>query len=253
MFRFYLLRLLCRLPLAGAVLYLYIARREVLAAAAAFKLGGPLTPLHALWALLMLNMLLHLLPVGPLSLAGKKQFARYYKPLPAGEGGPAAYNKRQANRRAGLAMALWLGCHAPLFPLCRAGLIGPPELILLSTAYFVADLVCVLFFCPFQKWLIKCRCCLDCRIFEWGHFMMYTPMLFFISFYSYSLFFVACLLLLRWEINFARHPERFGPGTNGALRCADCREKLCRIKTRGHRPDVGAATSGSPLRRRQHR
>jgi hypothetical protein len=231
MFRFYLLRLLLRLPVVGAVFYLYVAQREVLAAAA-FRLSGPLTPLQILWALLMLNMLLQLLPMGPLSLAGKKQFARYYRPLSGGSlpSGPLRAYMRRVNRRAGLTLALWLGGHALLIPFYLKGIIGPPQLILLSGAYFLADLVCILFFCPIQKWLLKCRCCIDCRIFDWGHFLMYTPMLLFRSFYSDSLLFLAGLLLLRWEINFARHPERFWPAANAALSCANCREKLCRLK-----------------------
>ena len=231
MFRLYLLRLLCRLSIAGAVLYLYIAEREVLAAAPGFWLSGPLTPLTILWALLTLNMITHLLPVSPLSLAGKKQFARYYQPAAEiiDQQKLRAYVAR-VNRRAGLVLVIWLGCHALLIPLCLNNILGPPELILLSAAYFVADLVCILFFCPFQKWLMKCRCCVECRIFEWGHFMMYTPMLFFRSFYSYSLFFLATLLLLKWEIAFVRRPQHFWPGANAALQCGNCRDKLCNFK-----------------------
>ena len=211
------------MPVFGAILYLYATQRAALASAVDFKLGGPFSPLHALWALLMLNMLLHLLPISPLSLAGKKQFARYYKPRPGQLNQTAlkAYARR-VNKRAALVMALWLSCHALLIPLCLQGLIGPAELILLSGAYFVADMICMLFFCPFKKWLMKCRCCIQCRIFEWGHFMMYTPMLFFKSLYSYSLFFMACLLMLKWEIAFARRPERFWPDANTALNCVHC-------------------------------
>jgi len=231
MFKFYIIRLLLRIPVAGAVLYLYVYNREVLAGAVRFSLSGPFGLLHILWALLMLNMLVHLLPCGPFSPAGKKQFARHYRPVSAEVDRQSlrAYVRR-VNRRAGLTMVVWLGCHGLLLPLCLAGLIGPAELIVLSTLYLVADLVCMLFFCPFQKWLMKCRCCIDCRIFEWGHFMMYTPMIFFISFYSYSLFFMACLLLLKWEISFARRPERFWSGANAALQCANCPDKLCQVK-----------------------
>ncbi|MCL1906175.1 MAG: hypothetical protein FWG06_04105 [Clostridiales bacterium] len=231
MFRVYLLRLLFRLSLAGAVIYMYAARREILAAAPGFSLGGPFTPLHILWALLMLDMLPHFFPTRRNSLAGKKQFSSYYKPLAAGAPPQklTEYVKR-VNKRAGMVMAVWLGCHALLIPLCLKGVIGPPELIALSAAYSVADLVCILFFCPFQKWFMKCRCCIDCRIFEWGHFMMFTPMLFFKSVYSCSLFLCAFLLLLEWEINFARRPRQFWPTANAALNCVNCRDKLCRIK-----------------------
>jgi hypothetical protein len=41
---------------------------------------------------------------------------------------------------------------------------------------------------------------------------------------------MALALLLRWEITFFRHPERFSKNTNGYISCANCTEKLCRHK-----------------------
>jgi hypothetical protein len=61
--------------------------------------------------------------------------------------------------------------------------------------------------------------------------MMFTPMLFIKNFYSWSLFFTSVVVLIHWEIIYAQHPERFWEGSNLNLRCANCREKTCQIKT----------------------
>jgi len=38
------------------------------------------------------------------------------------------------------------------------------------------------------------------------------------------------VLLVEWEITYHAHPERFFDETNAALRCANCKEKLCSHK-----------------------
>lgn len=238
MFRLYLARLLLRLPLAGAVLYLYLFQRGTLLTALDFRLLAPFGPLHIIWALLLGSMLWHLLPQSPLSQAGRKQFARNYQPQNQAidRAALAAYRRRQ-NAGALRVMLLWLAANAVFFLLYWRGVIGAAELLLLSTAYFVGDLVCMIIFCPFQRWLMKNRCCIDCRIFDWGHFMMYTPFIPLLgSFFCASLFAVACLLLLHWELSLARHPERFWPGGNTNLNCANCRDRLCVIRRRKRKP-----------------
>ena len=77
---------------------------------------------------------------------------------------------------------------------------------------------------------MKNKCCINCRIHDWGHFMMFTPMLFIKNFYSWSLFFTSLVVLIHWEIVYAQHPERFWEGSNKTLQCANCKEKTCQIK-----------------------
>ena len=36
--------------------------------------------------------------------------------------------------------------------------------------------------------------------------------------------------MLRWELTFYRHPERFSENTNEYLSCKNCTEKLCTHK-----------------------
>jgi len=36
--------------------------------------------------------------------------------------------------------------------------------------------------------------------------------------------------MLRWELAYLRHRERFFESSNSALRCSQCQEQLCRCK-----------------------
>jgi len=231
MFKRYMLRLLARLIIAGGIIYIYLFRRELLPAVFDFRPFTSFSLPQILWLLLMADMICHLLPRSALLLAGRKKLPRAYCPPPRPIDRPAlmAYSRRM-NIRAARMMLLWLTGNAFFAILYFTRIIGPAELLLLWAAFFAGDMICMLFFCPFQKWLIKCRCCLDCRVADWGHFMMYTPLLFIKSFFSWSLFFTACLVLLHWEISCYRHPERFWPPGNKALQCGNCTDRLCRIK-----------------------
>ena len=95
---------------------------------------------------------------------------------------------------------------------------------------YLCDLVCVLFFCPFQTFLMGNRCCVNCRIFAWGSWMMAAPLMCVPHWYSWSLFGMGLAVLAVWERRYARYPERFWEGSNRLLQCAHCQEQLCRYK-----------------------
>ena len=124
----------------------------------------------------------------------------------------------------------WIGLNAIIGLLYYVHIIDREILLLISLAYSVCDMICILFFCPFQTWFMKNKCCTTCRIYNWDYAMMFTPMVFIPSLFSWSLLLFALLLLLRWEVSFRRHPERFLEETNCSLDCANCREKLCHHK-----------------------
>jgi len=60
--------------------------------------------------------------------------------------------------------------------------------------------------------------------------MMFTPMLFIKNFFSWSLFFTSLIVLIHWEIQYSKHPERFWEGSNSTLKCLNCKERTCQIK-----------------------
>lgn len=231
MFRRYMLRLAGRIIILLCIFYIYLFHRPQLEAFVDFRLLGPVTPLHLLWGILMAGMLLHLLPRARITMGGRKSRAETYAAPPQG------YDRLQLleyvqlmNIRAWRVMLAWIFFSAVFGALYLCDIIGNAEMIMLSMLYFVGDLVCILIFCPFQTFFMGNRCCVNCRIFDWGHFMMYTPMLFIPSFFSWSLFFTACVVLIRWELAYAKHPERFWRGSNLAIRCENCADRICRIK-----------------------
>ena len=115
-----------------------------------------------------------------------------------------------------------------------AGILDDGILILLCSAYSICDIICILFFCPFQTWFMKNKCCSSCRMYNWDYAMMFTPLFFVRRGYAWGLLALSVALLIRWEITFYLHPERFSEKTNDYLRCANCTEKLCSHKKQLH-------------------
>ena len=77
---------------------------------------------------------------------------------------------------------------------------------------------------------MKNRCCVNCRIFAWGSWMMAAPLMCVPHWYAWSLFGAGLLVLAVWERRYFLHPERFWSGSNRLLQCAHCQEQLCRYK-----------------------
>lgn len=181
--------------------------------------------LTVIWLVYAVEMILRFFPSKIESPGCQKQFARNY--LPTGEEKP----RLQSWKRTFAVAAVWLMLNAVIGILYMVGIIDAGILVLISLAYGVCDMICILFFCPFQTWFMKNRCCTDCRIYNWDFAMMFTPYVFIPSVYTWSLLGMSLLLLLRWEITLHRHPERFAANTNACLSCKNCHEKLCTHKT----------------------
>ena len=161
------------------------------------------------------------------SMGCQKQFVHNYIPTVESEGG----RHRLGTWRSTLAVLLaWLGLNGAIAALYYTGIIDAGILVLVFLFYSVSDMVCILFFCPFQTWFMKNKCCGSCRIYNWDYAMMFTPLVFIPNVYTYTILGVALLLLLYWEIAALCHPERFYEETNGCLSCACCKEKLCHHK-----------------------
>ena len=230
MFFIYMLRLVCRVLIFLAVLYCYFAHREMLHDIMTDQFFHGFTPLHVLWMILMAGMVIHLLPVR-ITMGGFKSRPINYREPEGGFDrlGLLEYVQKM-NERAWRVLLLWLSGNAVFAILYLCNIIGVEELLLLTLFYFTSDVICMMLFCPFQKYMMGNRCCVNCRIFDWGHMMMYTPMILIRSFFSWSLIFMALIVMLRWELLFARHPERFWRGSNASIRCENCKDKMCRIK-----------------------
>ena len=211
-----------------------------------------------IWIVYALEMLLRFFPSSLESMGCQKIFRKNYRPVP-----DAPPDRKRIDRGLGRTIAAWVGLNGAIGALYLLGLIDWGILFLLSLAYGVCDMVCILFFCPFQTWFMKNKCCGTCRIYNWDYAMMFTPLLFVPAAYTWSLCAMGAALLIEWEIIRARRPERFDEVSNAALRCENCPEKLCAHKTQLQRflvkhrhmiriplPPVAGPRSGAESRKR---
>ena len=178
-----------------------------------------------IWAVFVAEMLLRFFPFSVESKGCQKQFKRNFIPtdmtkpnLPSGKG-------------TALSLGSWILLNGIIAVLYFTGIIDASILILISLFYSVCDMICILYFCPFQTWFMKNKCCGSCRIYNWDYAMMFTPIAFIPHPYTLSLFGISLVLLIVWEIFFRVHPERFAENTNACLSCENCTEKLCHHKT----------------------
>ena len=126
-----------------------------------------------------------------------------------------------------LVALIWIGANAVFGLLHRLEIFDDGMMILLASCYSICDIICILFFCPFQSWFLHNKCCATCRIYNWDYAMMFTPLFFINRWYGWVLLGMAFVLMLKWELTFYKHPERFSEQTNGYIGCANCTEKLC--------------------------
>ncbi len=173
------------------------------------------------WAVFVVEMILRFFPSKLESPGCQKQFAGNY--IKSGETEVVIPD----NNATVLVALVWIVFNGLFGAANMAGLLDDDIMILLCSAYSVCDMICILFFCPFQTWFMKNKCCSACRIYNWDYAMMFTPLFFVRRDYAWSLLALSVALLVRWEITFYRHPERFSEKTNEYLRCANCTEKLC--------------------------
>ena len=176
------------------------------------------------WAIFVVDMTLRFFPSRFESPGCQKQFAQNY--IKSGSTDIVI----QDNNAAILVALVWIVFNAIFGALHMAGILDDGIMILLCSAYSVCDMICILFFCPFQTWFLKNKCCSTCRIYNWDYAMMFTPLFFVQKTYTWSLLVLSIALLVRWELTFFRHPERFSERTNDYLRCQNCTEKLCTHK-----------------------
>ena len=230
-----------RLSLISTLHYVKLVYRSALflAALAVYVMGrvrsedGALTDMlrrnpvmDLVWIVFAVEMVFRFFPSRLESMGCQKQFAGNF--VPDRTGMVPAW--REGSRGALWVLAAWVALNGAIGALYFTGVIDGGILLLISLAYSVCDMICILFFCPFQTWFMKNKCCTACRIYNWDYPMMFTPLLFVPGVYTWSLVVLALGLLARWEITYALHPERFYESTNRSLACASCQEKLCHHK-----------------------
>ena len=214
-------RLVYRSVLFLAVLIAYIMERIKYGNLIIFE---QLAIVRAVWVIFVIEMALRFFPSRLESPGCQKQFSGNY--IKSG----ITEISVQDNHATMLVALIWICLNAVIGAFYMSGLLDDGIMILICCAYSVCDMICILFFCPFQSWFLKNKCCSTCRIYNWDYAMMFTPLFFLKNPYSWSLLAMALILMIRWELTFYLHPERFSEKTNDYLKCANCTEKLCTHK-----------------------
>ncbi len=224
----YFLRLTGRIVIFIVVIMLYVFDVEKFNIADGWNFFCEFSPLHLLWIIWMWDMVLQLIPVkAHISIGSQKVFESLFRPIKE----KVNYKNlkkyiKDTTASAYKVMVIWVALTAAISILYLLGIIDTGMMIIISTAFYVCDLICVLIWCPFRL-IMKNKCCTTCRIFNWDHLMMFLPIVAVNSFYSWTLIAVSFLIWLIWEICVFTYPERFWENSNMALKCSECTDKLC--------------------------
>ena len=223
----YIARLVGRCVVLLCAVALYILRPQAFDILQGFAFFKKFSLLHLLWLVWMLDMLFQLIPAKDVALGSHKHMEFRFRPVLEKINFQALKDHIAATTRAAYKVFLiWTLLILSLGLLKFLGVLADAHLLLVSILFYVCDLICVLIWCPFRL-IMKNKCCTTCRIFNWDHLMMFSPLFFMGGFYGLSLAFLAFAAWLVWELCVMMYPERFWDKSNLALKCSECTDKLC--------------------------
>ena len=225
--KIYFIRLILRIIILIASIVLFVIAPEQFDIVNGWNFFAEFSIFHLLWLTWIFDMVTQLMPIKNIALGSQKLFKEKFRPLQK----LLDWDKLRdyiikTNKAAGKVLVVWIAFILVLGILKFVGILKNEHLFLISITFYVCDLICVLIWCPFRLMLGN-KCCTTCRIFNWDHLMMFTPMLFVGSFFSISLIVWSIVDFLIWEIWIYLHPERFWENSNMALKCSECTDKLC--------------------------
>jgi len=224
----YMARLVGRCVVFVLCVLMFILRPEEFDILQGLNFFDGFSVFHLLWAIWIIDMILQLVPVKEhIPLGSQKHMKQRFRPIREKINKNALKAHIQATTKSAYKVfVLWAVLIAVLGILHHKEYITDSHLFLVSAAFYVCDLICVLIWCPFRL-MMGNKCCTTCRIFNWDHMMMFTPMVFVVGVYSYSLLALALAVWVVWELCVAIYPERFWEESNEALKCSECTDKLC--------------------------
>ena len=188
-----------------------------------FSIIGPLKIFHLIWAFLMFEMILVFIPKLNHFNGCGKVYRKNYIPIKHNEDTLKRYT-RKFNFRALYSALIWFSLIA-LMAFFRN---NKYILVLISITFYFLDQLFVNVWCPFKSWIIGNRCCATCRIYNWGFPMAVSPLIYIKSFWSWSLILVSLIMLIHWEYQHYKYPERFSEVSNRTLSCRNCNDK-CKV------------------------
>ena len=233
MLKTYTVKLTLRILIFISFIYVYIRHPYMIDMAFSNEFGIKMIYFYVIWAVFMAGMLVHMNPRSDrtITIGSLKYHRLHYTPS------KMQYTEREkedfirfSNRGALITFLAWMAVAVITGMLYYYKIIDARMLLLFTMFLYVCDLICVTAWCPFQFFMLKNKCCVNCRIFNWDYAMMFTPLIFIKSTFTWSLVAVSVITALSWEISWKKHPERFWHRTNSNLQCKNCKEKLCKIK-----------------------
>ena len=225
----YINRLITRIIILLITIGIYVFYPDSFIVAKDLNFIKQFSPLHILWFIWMLDMILQLCRAPKYwPLGSQKFFAHRYLPSikKIDKKLIKEYMKKLTQGSTTVAI-VWI-IFISIIDILYLNKIFPYQiLIIISTIFYVCDIICVVFWCPFKEFFMHNKCCTTCRIFNWDHAMMFSPLIVLPGIWTYSLILMSLIVLIVWEITCAIYPERFLEKTNCALRCQNCNDRLC--------------------------
>ena len=224
----YLWRLAARIFILFACAALLYFQPEEFSVLEGMNFFHRFSPLHLLWAVWVCDMILQIIPIkNKVPLGSQKLFVNRFRPIRERINHEALRSYVISTTKAAYKVfILWCALILMLGVLFYTGVLSRAGLFMISVFFYVCDLICVLIWCPFRL-MMHTRCCTTCRIFNWDHLMMFAHLIFIPGFFTRSLALFAAAVWVIWEGSVRLHPERFWAGSNAALTCASCTDKLC--------------------------
>lgn len=227
-----LLRFIFRVSVFVAIFICWLnGKREAFAVTERGKFFSGFSPLHILWVIWFVGTLLRFFKYQGSRIC----FSKYLTPAIAPEKGSPADLHMRASLRRGVRrsiiaiFSIWFPVGAALAVLFATGIADSAIALLVVAALLIADLICVLFFCPFRL-VMGNKCCADCLIANTDRIMIFLPAAFTGSFFFVSLAIPSVILTVAWFVTLALHPERFFPSSSAVLRCSQCEHRSCRAR-----------------------
>lgn len=226
--KIYFFRLAGRIVILLLLIFGFFTHKELFAVAESMNFFESFSVLHILWIIWIIDMVLQLIPVkAHISIGSQKVFLSLFKPIKEKINYKSLKKYiKDTTTAAYKVMIIWTLLNIIIAYLYISDVIEVCHLVLISVFFYVCDLICVLIWCPFRL-IMGNKCCTTCRIFNWDHLMMFSPLIMINSFFSWSLFLFSFIIWIVWEICVFVYPERFWENSNMALKCSECTDKLC--------------------------
>lgn len=224
----YCLRLVARCIILAVSVFVAISYSEIYDILDGMNFFSKFSPLHLLWFIWVVDMFLQIVPVkNKVALGSQKLFATHFRPIREKINYEALRDYVISTTKAAYKVfIIWVILIGVIGILYYNNVINQVGIFLITVFFYVCDLICVLIWCPFRL-IMGNKCCTTCRIFNWDHLMMFSPLIFVGGFFSVSLVLLAFAAWLVWELCVMLYPERFCEKTNVALKCSECTDKLC--------------------------